>query len=433
MTAVPAQSMWAEARQALSGRGRELWALGALAFLTIGSYEIARPAVESLFLETYSQAGLPWVWLSVAGSAVVVVALFNRLATRVPIARLLVGTTLSCIGVLVLLMGCVSWGMPGATFALYIFKDLYVVVIVETFWSMADLYFPSHTARWAYGLFCGAGSIGSIVGGVTVGRMAAWTGTLHTLWLVVGMLALVALGAHLLSTRLDMAKPTQQANMGLKDALRVLTGSPYLGVMVALVACTQVAITLIDYEFNGIVSRTYPNLDERTQVIGIIYSVIAAAALVLQLSTGPVLKFIGVSRTLLGLPALLLTAVAAFLVTPVFGVMAVAKIASKAFDYSLFRASKEMLYIPLSYREKTEGKAVVDILTYRVAKGGVSLLLLGVAALSLSVATSAMTMVAIALWLGITVLLTRRYERRLQHQASATQATPAPSHQSAGR
>ncbi len=33
----------------------------------------------------------------------------------------------------------------------------------------------------------------------------------------------------------------------------------------------------------------------------------------------------------------------------------------KALDYSLFRAGKEMLYLPLSYGEKTRGKALVDI------------------------------------------------------------------------
>ena len=58
--------------------------------------------------------------------------------------------------------------------------------------------------------------------------------------------------------------------------------------------------------------------------------------------------------------------------------------ASKAFDYSLFRSAKEMLYIPLSYEEKTRGKALIDMLAYRVAKGGASLLVAAMLALGIA-------------------------------------------------
>ena len=56
--------------------------------------------------------------------------------------------------------------------------------------------------------------------------------------------------------------------------------------------------------------------------------------------------------------------------------MVVVKVASKSLDYSIFRAAKELLYLPLSQAEKTQGKALIDMLTYRVAKGGASVLLL---------------------------------------------------------
>jgi ATP/ADP translocase len=82
-------------------------------------------------------------------------------------------------------------------------------------------------------------------------------------------------------------------------------------------------------------------------------------------------------------------------------------VGSKVFDYSLFRAAKEILYLPLSYAEKTEGKAVVDVLTYRVSKAGASLLLLALAA-------SAVTPTALALllaWLALTEAVTRKEAR----------------------
>jgi hypothetical protein len=55
-------------------------AMGSLAFLIIGSYDLARPAAESMFLEAYGSGRLPFVWLAVAGVAAGVVGLYGRFA-----------------------------------------------------------------------------------------------------------------------------------------------------------------------------------------------------------------------------------------------------------------------------------------------------------------------------------------------------------------
>jgi len=99
--------------------------------------------------------------------------------------------------------------------------------------------------------------------------------------------------------------------------------------------------------------------------------------------------------------------------------LVVSKVASKAFDYTLFRAAKEILYLPLPYRDKTQGKALVDILTYRVAKAATSLLLLGLGVMAWPGLTLAMTLVCIAAWLGVTLVLVRRYRRLIAASAAS--------------
>jgi ATP:ADP antiporter, AAA family len=415
-----APGVFHEARLALAGRGNELAALSFFAFLIMCSYEVARPAVESLFLERYGQRGLPWVWLAIAALAFAVVGIYNRLAASIPVSSLFVGASMAGVACFVLLAGLQLAGVSWASFALYVVKDLYVVVLVEAFWSMANLHFTSATARWAYGVFCAAGSLGSVAGGLTVGRLAARVGTIHTLWLVAVIVAGVGVGASFVGRGLRQDPPPQPTKPSLREAVRTLSASPYLGLMVLIVACSQLTITLIDYDFNGSVALTFPNVDERTRAIAYIYSTIAGAAFLLQLTTGVVLRTQGVARTLVVLPILLMSCMAAFVVAPVFGVMAVAKVASKAFDYSLFRAAKEMLYIPLGYREKTEGKAIVDMLTYRVAKGGVSLVLLGLAAIGLLAATPFLTIGIILGWIAVAVTIGRRYALRLKPGSPST-------------
>jgi ATP/ADP translocase len=93
-------------------------------------------------------------------------------------------------------------------------------------------------------------------------------------------------------------------------------------------------------------------------------------------------------------------------------------VTAKAFDYSLFRAAKEMLYLPLSFRAKTVGKTMVDMNTYRAAKAAASVLLL----LLIPVGKGAVLGVAAGLavlWFILTVILVPRY---LQARDSADPA-----------
>ena len=61
----------------------------------------------------------------------------------------------------------------------------------------------------------------------------------------------------------------------------------------------------------------------------------------------------------------------AFLEPSVFTV-GLALFVFKAFDYSLFRAAKEVLYVPLSYDERYRAKEIIDVFGYRAGKGGTS-------------------------------------------------------------
>jgi ATP/ADP translocase len=47
----------------------------------------------------------------------------------------------------------------------------------------------------------------------------------------------------------------------------------------------------------------------------------------------------------------------------------------KAFDYSLFRAAKEMLYVPLSFDERYRTKQIIDVFGYRAGKGASSVII----------------------------------------------------------
>jgi AAA family ATP:ADP antiporter len=381
--------------------------LAALIFVILASYAIARPATESLFLGAHGAESLPWAWLMVGMGSLVVVILYNRWSATTDLVRIFgVVSALSAVLLVCILLGLQA-DAPGMTWALYLWKDLYIVVLIEIFWSFANSTVPEERAKWWYGLFCVLGSLGGMAGNLGVGWMAQATSTEQSLWAVVPLLAVGGFGGFALARWAGVEAQGPKEKPSISDGFSVLKNSRALWLLMALIATTQVAITLVDYQFSIAIEQHFPDADVRTAMIGQVYAAIDLISISLQLATGPILRLLGVPLVLLAIPGILGAAVAGYALIPRYAAIAVAKVASKAFDYSLFRAAKEILYIPLSHPERTQGKAFVDMMSYRMAKGATSLMLLGLVALKRPDLTLWLTLACIGLWVWITMKLNR--------------------------
>lgn len=385
--------------------------LAALALLILASYEAARPPIESLFLSLYGSEALPRVWLGVALGATAVVMVYNRFAARVPILTLLAASSLLS-GLVLSGLLLAGDALPGAGYALYIFKDIYIVVVLEAFWTYANATFDRKTARWIYGGLLVAGTCGSLLGSTAAKVVIEAYGTDASVWLAAPLLGLVGLiAAAMQRTAPSSARPPSSAKPSFGQGFGVVRQSDYLGLILLLLLAVQLTITLVDYQFNALVEVAYPDKDLRSVFKADMYQVLNLVALVLQAGAGVVL-LLGVGRVFVALPALTGIAIVTLAIHPVVLVAMGTKIAVKAFDYSLFRASKEILYIPLTYAEKTQGKAVIDMLTYRVAKGGAALLLQGLLAIGAAGAIGWLSVGLVGIWAGLAVVIARRYHAR---------------------
>jgi AAA family ATP:ADP antiporter len=404
-----------------------LLGLAGLAFLVLASYEVARPAVESLFLEAYTSEGLPWVWLAVGVTAFIVVLAYNRVVARVGLVSLFGRVAALSAAALILIQLAIRAEVPGSVFALYVWKDVYVVVLVEIFWSFANTVIPTDRAKWLYGIFCAVGALGAMSGNLLVGLVAKEAGTSDALWLVVPILLVAALLCRGVDRALRAESGERMGtskSVAFGDGLKVVGASRYLRWMVALIIFTQLVVNLVDFQFNSVIESFYPETDARTAVIGQVYAAINLASFVLQLGAGLALSVLGVSRSLLAIPLIVGSTLLVFLIMPGFAAIALAKVASKAFDYSIFRAAKELLYIPLGYTEKTQGKAVVDILTYRVAKGGASAMLIALGLFGVADLALGCALVCVVLWVVAIRKLMPLYTERLEAHESDSSTGP---------
>ncbi|MCA9539119.1 MAG: hypothetical protein KC620_09560 [Myxococcales bacterium] len=392
-------------------RRRLIAGLCAFAFFLLGGYGLARPSIESLYIATYTSRALPYAWLGVAVAAALATAVYGRFAARVELTRLFGGAIGVVAALLALLLLALRLQVPGAAYLLYLWKDVYIVVLVEIFWTIANTHFQLKRATWLYGFFCACGAAGGAISNFFIGDIALAIGTnqapllLFPLFVVLYFITRALPETH----RQSSDKPRADLAAGFE----VLLKSRYLMLLLGVIAIIQIVTALIDYQFNTIVEAAWPDKDARTDIVGTVYFAIEISSFTLQITTGIIVALLGVRGTLLSIPLILGAALAAFLAAPVFLWMAVAKVANKALDYSLFRAAKEMLYLPLDYSEKTQGKAVVDMLTYRAAKAGASVLILGFEALAAPPLTAAAIAIGlVALWIGLIVAILRRYRTR---------------------
>jgi len=395
-------------------------ALCAIAFVCMVGYAMARTPIEAVFVEDWGRDAMPLAWVGIALGAIAVVSLWDRAASRMTLPRMLfLLSAASAVGFTVLLLGMEA-GIPQASFLAYIFKDLYIVLLVEAFYAFANATYPLKTARWAYGLFGVMASLGGRVGNKAVDTLSLEMGGAERVpWLVLPSLILICFLVGWISHSSDREiRQDPSERPGLMLALKAVQKSRYLIWLVFLIASVQLATNLIEYVYQGYLETHFVIKEERAGISGDVYAAIDDFTLAFNLAAGLVLRHMGVSLTLLVIPLLVGFSAGLTLVIPGFMAMAACKVTNKSFDYSLFRVAKEALYLPLSYDQKTKGKAVVDVLTYRVAKGGASLFTFVLIALGVQHLAMWLTLLLTVAWIACTWVALSRYRALLAEQES---------------
>jgi AAA family ATP:ADP antiporter len=409
----------------LRGQPAVFFTLCALAFVLMATYGLARPPAKSMFTDVYGSSRIAWAWLAVAVTTVVAASIYGRLVTRIATPRLFLGATIVLALMFTLLRIAIEASVPHAVFAMYVLMETYIVVLVESFWSLANLTYKLSSARVAYGLFLMCGSFGSMTAELLQPTLARSIGTVNILWLVAPILVICGVWCSRLgSARVSLAQVARSSAPALsrREGWRLLAKSRYLWLVLLIVAASQIAINLADYTLTASFEKTYagPELrDARTAAFGTVYATINGAALALQLLTAPLVAALGVLPIFMAIPALVGGALATAWAVPSALTASVAFVTAKVLDYSLFRATKEMLYLPLDATAKTVGKSYVDMSTYRAAKAGASLLLLALVPLGASlVAGTAVALVAG--WFACTAVLAPRYRAQLEDRERAS-------------
>ena len=389
---------------------------GAAGFVLFG-YEFIRSVSSSLFIDAYGAENLPRGMVAVPPSMLVMLYCYGRLLSWQGATRALVVTSLFSAVLILGSYAALSRGMHFAAAVIYVFREAYIVIIIEQFWSFVNSVLTTEQAKRINGPFCAVASVGSFLGGTLVSRWATVLGSeALLLFTAVSLVPTAVLGVIAYKLGGEPEPSTEEAGGRLGHlGVKILFSSRYLIFIGVLILSTQVVSTVLDLRFNGLAELEIPDKDTRTAFFGGVYGNLGLAAGILQLLVVPLaLRFIALRYIHVSIPIVHVVSGLVLTMSPSLRTGTAAYTIFKALDYSLFRAGKELFYMPLSYDARYRAKQIIDSFGYRFSKGGsagvLELVRLGVKTIP-GVAFSITAMVVAVLWAPIAFSLTRMYQK----------------------
>lgn len=350
-------------------------------FLIILAYYHIKPASRSLFIEYLGADYLPYVWIGTALVLGALIGYYHRLVARYSRLRVVLGTCLGCMALLVTFRLLLLTGSAAAAVAFYIFVDIFSVVLVEQFWSLTNtIYNTAEGKRW-YGFVGTGGLVGGVVGGGAAALVLHYT-PLQTqdLLLVTAALIGVIVVLSVFMNHLGVYRETPRTvqNHANIEGWRAFLNNRYLVLIAVILLLAQMASPLVEYQFIKTVEAAYPaNMDARTVFLSSFFGILGLVAIGVNLVLTPLVhRYLGIIAGLLTQPLLLCVFSFGFLLQPGLLVGAGVKISDRGLSYSINRASKELLYVPVDPVMTYQAKAWIDMFGYRLFKVLGSLIIL---------------------------------------------------------
>jgi len=329
---------------------------------------------EGLFLSTYSVADLPKVMLGSALLAMPIAWLVARLMTRIgpgKLAPLLFLTSAS--------LSLTEWALlpelPRAiALMLYLHVSIGGALLMSAFWSIVSERFDPHTLKRLVGRIAASATLGGLLGGAAMERVAHWVNARSTLPLVAGLCLLAAIGSQRLGATLSAVSGPQPS---VQQPAR-FTG--YLWTLALLVASSAAASAFADFGLKQAAAARFSSAESLVEFFAVFYTLAALVSFLLQaLIARPLMETIGIGGALLVAPASGVGLGVLACLSPAFATISALRGADLALGPSLFRSAFEPLFTPLPALTKRGTKALIDVVFDKGGDACASLLILLIA------------------------------------------------------
>jgi len=347
-------------------------------FSVLAGYNFIRSISVPLFIQTFGKDRMPEATVVMGLVLFLFMSLHGKMLSLIgPAKTCVLSHLLFIISFIGTYFGLIQKNDQSA-YILFILKDIYIVVLIEHYWSYFNSSFKSSIAKKFSGLFTGAVSIGPIISGYFVTYATPlMSDPKDWIWLTAITIIPAAIAMFTIYQVYPIAhtQEKEQVSSGQLFAWNNFNTYPQLKMLAWIVIITQFIAASTTFAFNAKVAEDLVDISLQTSYYGTFYSNINLLAGILQFVFAPlVLQYVPTFFIFLFL-AILHLALNAFALWQgsLFSIM-MASLLFKAFDYSLFRCAKELFYMPLSFSARFHSKHLIDVFFYRASNSTVSTL-----------------------------------------------------------
>ena len=371
--------------------------------LVMAGHAILETARDALFLAALPPGRLPWAYLAMAALTLVAAAVNRKVLERFSRRRTLSLTLLGGASVTASFW-CFSSlsGSPSTLVALYVWTGLLATVVIMQFWLLLGDVLDIAQAKRLFALIAAGGLIGATLGSAVASALLLALPASALVLTAAGFFIMAAIAPAGFSRRPSKPRESMSppAKRGARAQIRELHQDSYLRRLLGLVLLATVVTTGADFVFKAAVVREIPPA-ELGAFFARYYGALNILGLVVQLVVAPrLLRAIGVNRTLLVMPVLVLGASASFVLSGGLAAALLLKGTDGALRHSIDRVGTEILYLPLAKDLRERFKTFVEAFGRRGGQAIASLLILAAVTLDVSMAHIALALVILsAAWI----------------------------------
>ena len=386
-------------------------------FLIILAYYQVKSASRSLLIEFWGADRFPWVWIASALVLGSIIGVYHRFVERYSRLSVVLGSLACFMALLVVFWAALKMGSAGAALAFYIFVDIFSVILVEQFWSLTNSVSSPNQGKSTYWFIGTGGLLGGGAGGVLAAKLLEHTSmTTPDLLLSCGALLGIAFVLNLYIGRQGLYDEAHARGtlVSVEGGWKSLVKSRYLMLIAGTLLCAQLAQPVVEYQWAKIIEATYSEMDDRTRFYGLFFGYLGIVSICVNLVLTPIIhRYLGLFAGMLTQPLALSMCSFGFMLQPTLLVSSIMKISDRGLSYSINRASKELLYIPVDPVRTYQAKAWIDMLGYRLFKIIGSALILAFIGLlpgeQVVTQLSWLTLVVCVCWGWLIAMLSREY------------------------
>jgi AAA family ATP:ADP antiporter len=256
----------------------------------------------------------------------------------------------------------------------YVWISVLNLFIVSVFWSFLLELFDASQTRRLFGVIAAGGTTGALVGPLLTDMTVTWIGNPGVLYLGAGMFViaifcqrrLLRAGASMPSDPAAPRAPDRPMGGNPFSGFSLVLKSPYLlGISLFVILLASVN-TFLYFEQLRLVSETFTDNEQRTQVFARLDYIVQGLTVLLQLFiTGRVASKLGVVVLLTVVPMIMVGGFLGLATVNTFAVLAVVFVARRVGEYAFIRPGREMLFSLVDTETKYKAKNLIDVPVYR--------------------------------------------------------------------